>query len=160
MRILGCKSTHKKRNHQKFYYLLASSRPPPCSPPCLAAVPRASPRGPAPPPAPPLVRRASPLSPPLVRRAAARAAASSACSLCSGGAAAKAAKAAKAAALRLPLRHPSSSSASFRRFSSSNSWKSFFCRTKFEPRYFSFTMGFSANSSGLPLNRIRPSKSR
>ncbi len=29
MRILGCKSTHKKRNHQKFYYLLASrpSRP-------------------------------------------------------------------------------------------------------------------------------------
>lgn len=29
MRILGCKSTHKKRNRQKFYYLLASrpSRP-------------------------------------------------------------------------------------------------------------------------------------
>ena len=38
--------------------------------------------------------------------------------------------------------------------------KSFFCNTKFEPRYFSFTIGLTASSSGLPLNRMRPSNSR
>ena len=54
----------------------------------------------------------------------------------------------------------SSSSISFRRLASAISWKFFFFSSKLVPRYFSFTTGLTANSSGLPWKRMRPSKSR
>ncbi len=53
---------------------------------------------------------------------------------------------------------PSASSCARLRWSSS--WKSFFCRTKSVPRYFSFTILLAASSSGVPLKRMRPSKRR
>ena len=53
-----------------------------------------------------------------------------------------------------------SSAASLCLRSSSSVWKSFLRSTKLLLRYFSLTILFSANSSGLPWKRIFPSKSR